>query len=39
MGIKDRRILQIIKTMLKAGIVSECEINEEGTQQCVLCKA
>lgn len=33
MGIKDRRILQIIKAMLKAGIVGECEINEEGTQQ------
>ena len=33
MGIKDRRILQIIKAMLKAGIVGECEINEDGTQQ------
>lgn len=33
MGIKDRRVLQIIKVMLKSGIVGECEINEEGTQQ------
>lgn len=33
MGIKDRRLLQIIKTMLKAGIIGECEINEDGTQQ------
>jgi RNA-directed DNA polymerase len=33
MGIKDRRILQIIKAMLKAGIVGECQINEDGTQQ------
>lgn len=33
MGIKDRRVLQIIKGMLKAGIVDECEINEDGTQQ------
>lgn len=33
MGIKDRRVLQIIKIMLKAGIAGECEINEDGTQQ------
>ncbi len=33
MGIKDRRVLQIIKAMLKAGIIGECEINEDGTQQ------
>lgn len=33
MGIKDRRVLQIIKVMLKAGIAGECEINEDGTQQ------
>jgi group II intron reverse transcriptase/maturase len=33
MGVKDRRVLQIIKAMLKAGIVGECEINEYGTPQ------
>lgn len=33
MGIKDRRVLQIIRTMLKAGIIGECEINEDGTPQ------
>jgi group II intron reverse transcriptase/maturase len=33
MGIKDRRVLQIIKAMLKAGIIGECETNEDGTQQ------
>ena len=33
MGVKDRRVLQIIKAMLKAGIMSECEVNEEGTPQ------
>lgn len=33
MGIKDRRVLQIIKAMLKAGIMSECVTNEEGTPQ------
>ncbi len=33
MGIRDRRILQIIKAMLKAGIMDYCEVNEEGTQQ------
>jgi len=33
MGVKDRRILQIIKAMLKAGIMDECEVNEEGTPQ------
>jgi len=33
MGIKDTRVLQIIKAMLKAGILGECEINENGTQQ------
>ena len=33
MGIKDRRVLQIIKAMLKAGIMNECEVNEEGTPQ------
>jgi len=31
MGIKDRRVLQIIKAMLKAGIIGECEINKDGT--------
>ena len=33
MGIKDRRVLQIIKAMLKAGVMDECEVNEEGTPQ------
>jgi len=33
MGIRDRRVLQIIKAMLKAGIMDNCEVNEEGTQQ------
>ena len=33
MGVKDRRLLQIIKQMLKAGIMDECEVNEEGTPQ------
>lgn len=33
MGIKDRRVLQIIKQMLKAGVLNECEVNEEGTMQ------
>lgn len=29
MGIKDRRVLQIIKAMLKAGVMEECAVNEE----------
>lgn len=33
MGIKDTRVLQIIKAMLKAGIIGECEINDDGTPQ------
>ena len=33
MGVKDRRVLQIIKAMLKAGVMSECEVTEEGTPQ------
>ena len=33
MGVKDRRVLQIIKAMLKAGVMDECEINKEGTPQ------
>ena len=33
MGIRDRRVLQIIKAMLKAGVLDECEVNEEGTPQ------
>ena len=33
MGVKDRRVLQIIKAMLKAGIMDECEVNEEGIPQ------
>jgi group II intron reverse transcriptase/maturase len=32
-GIKDRRVLQIIKAMLKAGIMDECTVNEFGTPQ------
>ena len=31
--IKDRRVLQIIKAMLKAGVMEECAVNEEGTPQ------
>lgn len=31
--VKDRRVLQIIKAMLKAGVMDECEVNEEGTPQ------
>lgn len=27
MGVKDRRVLQIIKAMLKAGVMGECEVN------------
>ena len=33
MGVKDRRVPQIIKAMLKAGVMGECEVNEEGTPQ------
>ena len=33
MGVKDRRVLQIIKAMLKAGVMDECEVNAEGTPQ------
>ena len=29
MGVRDRRVLQIIKAMLKAGVMDECEVNEE----------
>ena len=32
-GVKDRRVLQIIKAMLKAGVMGECEVNVEGTPQ------
>ena len=32
-GIKDRRVLLIVKAMLKAGVMDECEVNEEGTPQ------
>lgn len=32
-GIKDRRVLQIIKAMLAAGIMDECTVNEHGTPQ------
>lgn len=33
MGIRDRRVLMIIKQMLKAGIMNEVKVNLEGTQQ------
>jgi RNA-directed DNA polymerase len=33
MGIRDRRLLQIIKTMLENGILNECKRNEVGTPQ------
>ena len=33
MGIRDRRVLQIIKAMLKAGVMDECAVNEFGTPQ------
>ena len=33
MGVKDRRVLQIIKAMLRAGVMGECDVNEEGTPQ------
>ena len=33
MGVRDRRVLQIIKAMLKAGVMGECEVNGEGTPQ------
>ncbi len=33
MGVKDQRVLQIIKAMLKAGVMDECEVSEEGTPQ------
>lgn len=32
-GIKDRRVLQIVKAMLRAGIMDECAVNEYGTPQ------
>ena len=32
-GVKDRRVLQIIRAMLKAGVMDDCEVNEEGTPQ------
>ncbi len=33
MGIRDRRVLQIVKAMLEAGVMDECKVNEEGTPQ------
>jgi RNA-directed DNA polymerase len=33
MGIKDKRVLMIIKAMLKAGVLNESEVNEYGTPQ------
>lgn len=32
-GIRDTRVLQIVKAMLKAGVMEECDENEEGTPQ------
>ena len=32
-GVKDRRVLQIIKAMLKAGVMDVCAVNEDGTPQ------
>lgn len=32
-GIRDRRVMQIIKAMLRAGIMDECTVNEYGTPQ------
>ena len=32
-GIKDKRVLQIVKAMLRAGIMDECAVNEYGTPQ------
>ena len=32
-GVKDRRVIQIIKAMLEAGVMDECDVNEEGTPQ------
>lgn len=32
-GIRDKRVLKIIKEMLKAGVMEECEVNELGTPQ------
>ena len=33
MGITDQRVIMIIKSMLKAGIMDECDVNEDGTPQ------
>ena len=33
MGIKDQRVIQIVKAMMKAGIIGECEVNTEGVPQ------
>lgn len=33
LGIRDRRVLMLIKQMLKAGIMNEVKVNPEGTQQ------
>ncbi len=32
-GIKDKRVIQMLKAMLKAGIMNECEVNEIGSPQ------
>jgi len=39
MGIRDRRILMIIKKMLKAGVMNELTTTKLGTPQGGLCKA
>ncbi|MCP1161413.1 group II intron reverse transcriptase/maturase [Bacillus infantis] len=33
MGIRDRRVLCMIKAMLKAGVMNECHVNDLGTPQ------
>lgn len=33
MGIRDRRLLMIIKQILKAGVLNECDTSEKGTPQ------
>ena len=37
LGIRDRRVLLIIKQMLKAGVMNETEVNTEGAPQGGLC--
>lgn len=37
LGIRDKRVLSIIKQMLKAGVMDECSKSELGTPQGGLC--